>query len=287
VRESQSFLHMGPDALERFLLEKARSDAAPHGARQRALARVAVVGAGGAALTGAVAAHGAAATSIGKALASSVSLGIGAKWLGVGIAAGLVAMGVGEGVRQADKAREKAAPVVVGPAADSRVSTAPPREAVRPHSVEEPVDEPSRLSPWPSSAALAPPKREHRGEDPAGGVIERTPREPSLAPEPAPSMRASSQLPRELELLDGVRIALRDHAPARGLDALNCYEAEFPTGRLSIEATALRVEVMIDLGQFDRARELGRDFLASNPQSPAAVRVRSRLQALDSAARKP
>jgi outer membrane protein assembly factor BamD (BamD/ComL family) len=59
------------------------------------------------------------------------------------------------------------------------------------------------------------------------------------------------------------------------LAALRSYAREHPHGALRQEATLLRIEALHRAGDRARARALAERFLADNPNSPHAPRVRA------------
>lgn len=101
-----------------------------------------------------------------------------------------------------------------------------------------------------------------------------------VADEPAPAPRAAvpskvDTLPLELEAIDNARRALASGDAALASRLLDRYQTRFPKPRLRAEATVLRVETLIARGDRAAAMRVGKAFLASNPKSPYARRVRS------------
>src|SRR5689334_20195378 len=90
----RSFLDRGPEDLTLLLLEHARADSAPAGARTRALAKVTLAATAGAAVASSV--HGAAAASLGKAVAVTTPLWVMAKWTAIGALSAVAVLGVEE-----------------------------------------------------------------------------------------------------------------------------------------------------------------------------------------------
>ena len=122
----------------------------------------------------------------------------------------------------------------------------------------------------------------------AGGLAptdESTPERPR-----APSHRASARLDRagslacggppsgdlraEIDLIDAARAALRAGDTSQALDLLGRHAVHFPHGALAPEETALRVEALMRLGRTSEARAYARRFVAANPASPLAERMR-------------
>lgn len=80
----------------------------------------------------------------------------------------------------------------------------------------------------------------------------------------------------EISALDEARTALRAGRTADALAALDHYDRAFAKGgSLRVEATALRIEALLRAGNRDRATLLANAFLAHNPKSPYAARVRA------------
>ena len=65
--------------------------------------------------------------------------------------------------------------------------------------------------------------------------------------------------------------------PAGTLRALDDYQTQFPHGDLAPEALVLRIEALVRSGQQGAADKLGRDYLARNPGSPHAHKIRTLL----------
>ncbi len=92
----------------------------------------------------------------------------------------------------------------------------------------------------------------------------------------APSKtKRTSTLELETSLLDTARGALREGHPESALRTLDTYDAQFPAGLLSPEATVLRIEALVRVGDEAGARKLADTFLRAHPESPLAARVRS------------
>ncbi len=94
--------------------------------------------------------------------------------------------------------------------------------------------------------------------------------EPSkrLGPPPSGDLRA------EIDLIDGARVALRTGDTSEALDLLGRHAVHFPHGALAPEETALRVEALMRMGRTAEARAYARRFVAANPASPLAERMR-------------
>lgn len=94
---------------------------------------------------------------------------------------------------------------------------------------------------------------------------------PSVPPlaQPPPGPHGDAALARERALLDQARTALT-RANSRGaFEAIGQHEREFPSGALSEEREALRVEALLTTGQREAARAAELDFEAKYPKSMA------------------
>jgi len=89
----------------------------------------------------------------------------------------------------------------------------------------------------------------------------------------APAAR-TGDLRAEIALLDAARAAAASGDGVRTLALLRRYDASFPAGTFRPESAALQVEALARLGQTERARALGRAFIAAHPDSPLVARVR-------------
>jgi TolA-binding protein len=115
----------------------------------------------------------------------------------------------------------------------------------------------------------------------SGGVSTGASKEtPSMAvTAPAVSTPSSSlaTLAGEVARLDRSRAALRRGSAARALRELADYDAEFPNGALRQEAMVLRIEVLVAMGEDDRARILADAFAKTHPKSGYLVKIRELL----------
>ncbi len=102
---------------------------------------------------------------------------------------------------------------------------------------------------------------------------------PTSNPTPNPTPATDPTIDDELAALDSARSALAAGAHARALAMLDQHDTAFPRGVLRPEAAVLRIEVHLAAGDFARAAERAEEFLAANPRSALAARVRSLLSA--------
>jgi len=92
---------------------------------------------------------------------------------------------------------------------------------------------------------------------------------PALEPRP-PALGLGQQV----AALDRARDALTSGNAAGALRQVDEYDRQFPRGALAQEAAALRIEALFQQGNRDAALSLAERFLASNPRSPHAARIR-------------
>ncbi len=99
---------------------------------------------------------------------------------------------------------------------------------------------------------------------------------PALPPEPHASATSNPRaLAEEIARLDGVRRQLAAKRAKPALAALDDYARDYPEGALRQEAALLRIEASSRAGQKQAARALAEKFLANNPDSPHAPRIRA------------
>jgi hypothetical protein len=113
--------------------------------------------------------------------------------------------------------------------------------------------------------------------EPSPAAIEA--REPAANPAGRRAVvRSQPDISLEIAALDEARTALRQGRAQDALAALDRYGAEFGrNGGLRVEATVLRIDALLRSGNRARATELANAFLARNPKSPYAARVRALL----------
>ncbi len=220
-----------------FLLESSRRERAPGRARARTLEALGVAVAGSTAATGTAVAATNAATKGGLTLLIRVAV---LSLVGGGIVAGGVAV-----VHSAHPGAARPSPVSVDSAAVEPRSVEPPAESV------PVIDAPS---PAPSSAA---PGHVGRPEHPAARA--------GASPE---------VLARELKALELVHQALLGRDPDAALRLLDRYQAQFPHGSLSSEATVLRAQTLLANGDRAGAQALVDGYCSAHPDSPYAKRLK-------------
>jgi TolA-binding protein len=85
-------------------------------------------------------------------------------------------------------------------------------------------------------------------------------------------------LGQQVAALDRARDALASGNAAGALRLVDEYDRQFPRGALAQEATALRIEALVQQGNRDAAGRLAERFLDANPRSPHAARIRLLVQ---------
>jgi hypothetical protein len=141
----------------------------------------------------------------------------------------------------------------------------------------------ARLKPVPSALKApatevkATPVTPTEAEGPAPLALEDL---PTLPPAPVSGAAPSSKQPQasladEVAQLQKAKLALKGGSPAQALAELGTYSQRFPRPMLGAEATVLRIEALSQSGDAARARTLAEGFLAKNPNSPYAARLRN------------
>jgi hypothetical protein len=131
----------------------------------------------------------------------------------------------------------------------------------------------------PAPAADAPSAVDSRPASPSRRTTLRATRRPEPPPpvdEPA-AQDPSSTLLEEVASLDAARRALARGNAASAVSLLVAHEARFPSGTLTPEARVLRIRALLAAGRRAEAERLASQFLAANPGSPHAARIRSLL----------
>jgi hypothetical protein len=244
------------DDFARALLRSARRDVPDHGAAARSAIALGV-GAGVVGASGAATAGGVSATSAGIGLGT---FGI-AKWVGIGVVAGLFTAGGVEIARPSTPAsppvearavsppiaREQHPDLAAKPALPSPAPLQAPREPARPGNVHT-----SMPASAPESSSVA--------------VFDRV---PPNAGAPAASLAS------EVAALTRVRSALSSRDPVRALGELEAYEKVAHGHVLAAEAGVLRAEALLQSGDRAAAAALASRQLASEPNGPHAARLRA------------
>jgi hypothetical protein len=91
----------------------------------------------------------------------------------------------------------------------------------------------------------------------------------------APKSVGAPSLAEEVAAIKSAKGALASGNAAQALRELDAYKLHFPRGRLSQEATVVRIEALINSGSQAAAATLADRFLAAHPDSPYSARVRT------------
>jgi hypothetical protein len=143
---------------------------------------------------------------------------------------------------------------------------------------EAPV--PSEAYAAPAVSPLPPAVAEAAPALPASEPTERT-----IAPSEAPRRKAERAaepaaasaeptIDDEVKLMNAAQAALRAGDAKRALSLSNEHAARFPTGKLATARKVTRMMALCQAGSTQQARREAADFLAKNPASPFAERVR-------------
>jgi hypothetical protein len=226
----------GGDELEGSLLKLARNEGPSSDGRRKILAAIAAAGA-----TSAATQQAQAASTTGKGLTA-------VKWGVLAVAA--VAIPAAILLRGSD---DGSTPLKSAPSA----LKAPANEVT---ATPLPVAAPSE------AAAPAPLALEELPVLPSVSAVSGT----GSAPKPA-----QGSLAEEVAQLQKAKLALKSGSPTQALAELGTYAQRFPRPMLGSEATVLRIEALSQTGDRARAKTLAEGFLAKNPNSPYAARLRS------------
>jgi hypothetical protein len=271
------------DEFDRTLLGSAGVDAPDSGAVTRAAAVLGIAAA--VAPVGTAAAATAATAAVGRGAALSFS-----KWTVIG-ALGVAGAGTGTiaylastpntapSVDAAATAPTRPIERTVRPTAPA--AELPPSPAVAPPPVREETSATSGAEPVPAGPRAA------RATDAplASPSPNAVPAGPAAAPAVAGTARPTAQNPaaagtgpvsiaEEVALVDRARHALRQGRAGEAFDTLSLYQSRWPNGVLATEVRVLRVETLLRMGQRASARSDARAFIAVQPNSRYAARLR-------------
>jgi len=90
-----------------------------------------------------------------------------------------------------------------------------------------------------------------------------------------PKSVGAPSLAEEVAAIKSAKGALAGGNAAQALRELDAYKLHFPRGRLSQEATVVRIEALINSGNQAAAGTIADHFLAAHPDSPYSARVRT------------
>ena len=251
------------DPSEQSLLDSLReadepTDADRERVRSAVLAKIALAsGAAAATATTAKAASGA-ATSAG---AATPSAGLAALMAAHGKAAVAVVALAGMGVGAWWVVQDRPASAPAEPAIDATVTSRPgkPATPATPASAVEANAPPEKAEPSPSEDTAT--TRASSGP-PAGAVRSR--------PDPD-----TGGLDREMRLIGAAQQAMRQGDPGRALQLLDEHASEHPSGVLTEERAGARAIALCKAGRTTEGQSAAKRFLAKNPRSPLAARIRA------------
>jgi hypothetical protein len=146
-----------------------------------------------------------------------------------------------------------------------------PVDTVRVEQAEPPAEE----SVVPVPVPLADESREDERAESDARENDETPYR-KVVKSPAPN-----DLGAEIALVDSARAAVRSGSNRRALGLIAEYLREFPKGSFRPEATALKIEALVNLDRRTEARALARSFVATRRGTPLGDRV-ARIAGLDS-----
>jgi hypothetical protein len=209
------------------------------------------------------------AAGVTTATASAKALGgVLLKWLTLGFTIGMVGAGTASYVTR---------PVERG--ASVQPSASAPRSVRRPAALGEgPAHDPLPSGPSSAASAVDAPassgvSASHTNMPPAAasGATAIESRSATNREDPA----GQTQLSEQIAAIKAARAALASHDASRALSDIDQYEHTYPAGLFSVESQVLRIDALLELGRYVAARELARQFLAAEPDSPYAQHVRS------------
>jgi hypothetical protein len=139
-----------------------------------------------------------------------------------------------------------------------------------------------------SEATPSEPAVAHAADVPAPTAVEaQAAISPAVEPMAAPPAASAAvfekhregadDLGPQLALIDGARASLAQGNARDALARLKEYDARYPGGSLGPEATALRVDALLQTGERAKGQALGEKFVAQHPNGPYTARIRSLL----------
>jgi hypothetical protein len=261
------------------LVRAARADRPGSKAMQRA---VVALGLGAATVAAAATATGSAAAAATAAVAGkSAGVGLSAlsivKAAAVGVAVGAVVLGTAASTGMLSRGPEaptEAAAVSAGVAPEGHAHRpkSGTAEANRNEAIEQDHDEPAQANPALPAAGARPNAGSNRPAvaSPVDGL--QSPAGQARAPS------GEATLADEVRMLEAAKSEISAGRPGVAVEILDRYRRSFPNGRLALEADVLRIESLFRTGRASTAIGLANKFLAANPQSTLAGRVRAMLQ---------
>lgn len=238
-----------------------------------------------------VAASGAAVSATASA-ATKLGAGIAIKWLAIGSLSTATVVGGAALVVDARSEKPEAASLaapskVASPAPNSAFSgaTPPSRAALTASDADQPatdvrLQEKANGSTREALRAEATKARANTSATPTGGAaptspaVTAAPDDPTRVPSAAfPKVETAPSIADEIALLDRARSELANRNPRATLATLDRLERG-GSATLSPEASVVRIEALLQLGEKTRAAALARRFLSAHPDSAHAPRLK-------------
>jgi hypothetical protein len=263
MTELDRLLNESESSRTRALLRAGKAETSPAGFAERLLASVGAAAAASA-ISSAAAASVATGTKVtsaatGSAVGAAVGSGaapslalVAAKWRAVGVLGGGI-LAAGADLALSPEREQQPAPQTLGANAPAANSPKPPTATPVAASTPTPA-----TSAQPAPANLAP-------SDVRGSA--------STAPS---ASAGTSQLRREVELIERVRRALSAGNTSLALSELDAYQRVASTGVLDREARVLRIRALREGGDEAGARKLSDQYLLDFPSDPHASGLRAR-----------
>lgn len=143
-----------------------------------------------------------------------------------------------------------------------------------PSKAEIPAAEPTPLDASPASPEAARDTVTPKRAETASSPNDKKPT--AKKPEPA-----AGKLTEELKMLDGARAHLRSGQASAALGEVDQYRRKFPKGALAAEASALRIEILSELGRKDEARTAAESYKQQFPDGAYSHRVEATIEKND------
>ncbi len=279
------------DDLTRQLLDAGRSGGGPSASLQAKMwsgieaslapiAGGAAGGATGAASGGATSAgtslSGATAQAAAPSAAAAATPGVG---LAIGTKIGLVGLFVGATLVTATVVRppgEKPAPAAVVEQSSARVAPSSSESRDGPAPTPDHAT-PDYATPDPADTRPIDPRGAEQAPDSKPEVASTKPSAKQTSPpsgSAAPKASTASSLVEEVAAVQKARAALAAGNATEALAVLAELDKTIPRGSLGQERVVLTIEALAASGQKGKAGQLAKAFLAANPSSPYADRVR-------------
>ncbi len=240
------------DGYQASLIAAARREEPDPRAEQRLLSALGVGAVASAALGTAIATHATAKAAGAASQGGTLGAVLIAKWFFVGVVGSGAVLGVGTvGTELVGKSKAPVAAITeIAPPVEPR--PAPTRvESLAPQTASS-EDVPAAAPPRVSSPVLT----------------------PSLAPAASSAPEAASLLRAEVASIAAVREALARGDGQGAWQRLDVHDRTFPQAKLGPEASMLRLEALLAMGQHAEARRRARASLDANPTGPWAPRLR-------------